>query len=152
MGGGRPALPAADLVEQWAALGARVRLRVISDREFMDGRGLHNPRQGSHAWYSGWVSEFPDPDGMIRGFLDPHPLYRDEHMLATARRARSLGDQPLRIQQYCEFDRLLVSEHSALVPLSYGRLQTLRRPWVHGVRANPLVTFGESLDRLVIKR
>ena len=73
-------------------------------------------------------------------------------MLATARRARWLADQPMRIQQYREFDRLLVSEHSALVPLSYSRLQTLRRPWVLGVRANPLVTFGESSDHLVIKR
>ena len=89
---------------------------------------------------------------MIRGFLDPHPLYQDEHILATARRARSVADQPLRIQQYREFDRLLVSEHSALVPLSYGRTQLLRRPWVHGVRANPLVPFGESLDHLVIER
>ena len=152
MAGWRPALPAADLAEQWAALGARVRLRVISDREFMDGRGLHDPRRRSHAWYGGWVGDFPDPDGMIRGLLDGYPLYQDEHMLATARRARSLADQPLRIQQYREFDRLLVSEHSALVPLSYGRLQTLRRPWVLGVRANPLVTFGESFDHLVIKR
>ena len=52
--------------------------------------------------------------------------------------ARSLRDQDERMHAYHEIDRLWIAEHASVLPISYGRDMLLRRPWVEGVRANPL--------------
>ena len=45
---------------------------------------------------------------------------------------------------------LVIAEHASVLPISYGRDMLLRRPWVEGVRANPL--HRPHLDGLVINR
>jgi hypothetical protein len=51
---------------------------------------------------------------------------------------------------YHELDRLWVTEHAAILPLSYGRSIAVRRPWIEGYWANPL--SKASIDQVVVRR
>ncbi len=133
------------LVEQWQAIGARITVRQresTSDCTVAD----------SDLWLSGWTADFPDPDGFFRGLFvwREGPFYVDEELEELLLRARSLQDQGERIRLYHELDRLWVNERAAILPLSYGRVMLLTRPWVRGLAANSLLRAG--FDRIVIDR
>jgi ABC-type transport system substrate-binding protein len=135
--------PPVELADQWRALGARVNLRVA-----------HAPIEageldGSHMWWTGWMADFPDPDGFFRGLLrEEWPFYRDDEILELLDRGRSLRDQGERMRAYHEVDRLWVSEHAAILPIAYPRSILLRRPWVEGLWASPL--SRAHLDTVVL--
>jgi ABC-type transport system substrate-binding protein/class 3 adenylate cyclase len=102
-------------------------------------------------WLSGWSADYPDPDGVFRGFMrSGWPFYQDEEIDEILARARSVADQGERMRLYHELDRLWVQEHVAIVPLSYGRAMVVRRPWVHGAWVNPLQRA--HLDQVVVDR
>jgi ABC-type transport system substrate-binding protein/class 3 adenylate cyclase len=131
------------LAEQWQAIGARVKIRVA--RAPIDAHQLED----SHMWWSGWVADFPDPDGFFRGLLRQEwPLYRDDDILELLDQGRSLRDQGERMRAYHEVDRLWVSERAAILPLAYPRSVLLRRPWIDGLWASPL--SRAHLDTVVI--
>jgi hypothetical protein len=50
---------------------------------------------------------------------------------------------------YHELDRLWVTEHAAILPLSYDRSIAVRRPWIDGYWANPL--SKASIDQVVVR-
>jgi ABC-type transport system substrate-binding protein len=131
------------LAEQWKAIGARVKIRVA--RAPIEATQL----EGSHMWWTGWMADFPDPDGFFRGLLRQEwPFYRDDDILELLDQGRSLRDQSERMRAYHEVDRLWVSERAAILPLAYPRSVLLRRPWVEGLWASPL--SRAHLDTVVI--
>ncbi len=135
------------LVEQWAAIGARVRVR-----EGGKPICLEDLDEGSDLWLTGWTADFPDPEGMFVGLYShgTWPFYRDDALDELLDRARALQDQPERMRLYHEFDRVWVRERAALIPVAYGRAVQLHRPWVEGVSMNRL--GRASLELAVVSR
>ncbi len=135
---------ARELIEQWEALGAHIR---ISSYEKYDAETF----AGCHIWINGWAADYPDPDGFFRGlFAEGQPFYTDEDLRGQLAEARSLRNQAERMRLYKEIDRLWVGERAAILPLAYSRTLLLRRPWVDGLWTNPLVKA--HLDEVVIER
>jgi ABC-type transport system substrate-binding protein/class 3 adenylate cyclase len=133
------------IVEQWEALGARVRTETV--RGPIDACDV----QDSHLWLSGWTADYPDPDGFFRGLLrSGWPFYRDEEIAELLEQARSLQEQGERMRLYHEIDRLWVAEHAAILPIAYPRALLLSRPWVERLWANPL--SRAHLDEVVVVR
>jgi ABC-type transport system substrate-binding protein/class 3 adenylate cyclase len=122
------------LVEQFARLGVRVRAEPVV---YEPGTWTSSTAE---LWVSGWTADYPDPDGMFRGLVQHGltPLYCDEEIEALLERARSMLDQDERLRLYHEIDRVWVGERAAMLPLAYGRLVVIRRPWIEGVWGNPL--------------
>jgi ABC-type transport system substrate-binding protein len=136
---------ATPLVDQWQAIGARVE---VTQKESTWGCTVAD----TDLWLTGWTADFPDPDGFFRGLFvrDEGPFHVDEDLEELLLRARSLQDQGERVRLYHELDRLWVNERAAILPLSYGRVMLLTRPWVRGLTANSLLRAG--FDHVVIDR
>jgi ABC-type transport system substrate-binding protein/class 3 adenylate cyclase len=134
-----------DLVEQWTALGAHVSIRWRDKHLWTEGLGE------AQLWVDGWKADYPDPDGFFRGLLTSDlPFYVDDDIEELLARGRSLRNQNDRMRLYHELDRLWVTEHAAILPLSYGRSIAVRRPWIEGYWANPL--SKASIDQVVVRR
>ena len=132
------------LAEQVAEIGFRLDYRAA------DGKFWSASLENEHLWVSGFGADYPDPDGFFRGlFREPFPFYRDDEIEEKIIEARSLDNQPERMKLYHEIDKLWVSEHSAVLPIAYGRSVAARRPWIDGFWANPL--SKASLDRVVVE-
>jgi ABC-type transport system substrate-binding protein len=133
--------PTTALSEQFGAIGVRTRIEEPEGR-----RGV---RAGAHAWFAGWHSDYPDPDGFYLGFLGLGlPLYCDDETDALLMRARASRDRDERLRLYREFERIWLGQRAALVPLSYTRQLLLRRPYVQGLRLNPMRVF--HLEQVVV--
>jgi oligopeptide transport system substrate-binding protein len=133
------------LTDSCAELGARVRIREVSDALGPADIG------DADLWLTGWTADYPDPDGFFRGlFRISWPFYRDEELEEMLTEARSLGNQSERLRIYHDIDRLWVSEHAAILPLSYSRAMLARRPWLEGLGATPL--SQARLDAVVVNR
>ena len=118
------------LVEQWAGDRRPGRGRPQQDVHLGCDR-----RRATDLWLTGWTADFPDPDGFFRGLFvrDEGPFHVDDEIEELLLRARSLQDQGERMRLYHELDRLWVAERAAILPLSYGRVMLLTRPWVRGL-------------------
>jgi ABC-type transport system substrate-binding protein/class 3 adenylate cyclase len=135
------------LEEQWAALGVRLKESAPTGQQPKEDL----VQEEHDVWLSGWSADYPDPDGVFRGFLrSDWPFYCDEEIEELLQRARSIADQGERMRLYHEIDRLWVNEHVAIAPVSYGRAMVVRRPWVKGVWVNPLQRA--HLDQVVVER
>jgi ABC-type transport system substrate-binding protein len=137
----QPWAPAAALSEQFGAIGVRTRIE--------EPAGKWGVPAGAHAWFAGWHSDYPDPDGFYLGFLGLGlPLYCDDETDALLLRARASRDRDERLRLYREFERIWLGQRAALVPLSYTRQLLLRRPHVQGLRLNPMRVF--HLEQVVV--
>jgi ABC-type transport system substrate-binding protein/class 3 adenylate cyclase len=137
----RPWSPTTALARQLAEVGVLVRFETPG-KHFMV-----SPE--THAWFSGWHADYPDPDGFYLGLRElSMPLYRDEATDAVLARARASRDRDERLRLYREFERVWIGERVALVPISYSRQLVLRRPNVHGLRLNPMGAF--HLEQVVV--
>lgn len=130
------------LVDQWSQLGAEIRLSREGPQAICDVGE-------AHIWAQGWMADYPDPDGLLRGLMAHLPVYTDGEVKALMARARSLRDQARRIKLYQEIDRLWVSERAAILPLAYSRSMIARRPWIDGIWANPLTE--PHLDAVTVR-
>jgi ABC-type oligopeptide transport system substrate-binding subunit len=84
----------------------------------------------SHIHYNGWVADYPDPDNFLSvGFPWQATGWRNETCERLVEEARQTTDQGKRIALYRQAERLLVEE-AAIVPLTYGRMCLLVKPWV----------------------
>ncbi len=136
------------LAQAVADLGGRLRIREVAGPI---GPGVPPDVADADLWLSGWTADYPDPDGVFRGlFRESWPFYRDEQIEEMLVEARSLGDQGERLRLYHEVDRLWVSEHAAILPLSYSRAMLARRPWIQGLGVTPL--SKARLDEVVVRR
>jgi ABC-type transport system substrate-binding protein len=137
----RPWSPTAALADQLAAIGVRAHFET-------HGRWFGVSPE-THAWFTGWHADYPDPDGFYLGLLElSMPFFRDEETSAILARARASRDRDERLKLYREFERLWIGERAAIVPISYARQLVLRRPNVHGLRLNPMGAF--HLEQVVI--
>ncbi|MBM3676691.1 MAG: hypothetical protein FJW96_02250 [Actinobacteria bacterium] len=104
-----------------------------------------------HVWVSGWIADYPDPEGLFHGLFESGwPLLRDPDALDLLERSRHERDPEARMETFHEIDRLWVGERAAIVPILYHRSLLLRRPWVDGVWANPM--WGLVLDSATVHR
>ena len=117
----RPWSPTGALAEQLAAIGVRTRFETP---------GKHfGVSPETHAWFSGWHADYPDPDGFYLGLLKLGlPLHRDDETDAILAQARASRDRDERLRLYREFERIWIGQRAALVPISYDRQLVLRRP------------------------
>jgi ABC-type transport system substrate-binding protein/class 3 adenylate cyclase len=139
----KPWSPTAELAAQLAAIGVRARFVERTDHYDLGVAGE------THAWLSGWHADYPDPDGFYLGLFErPLPFYRDDETDAALALARGSRDRDERLRLYREFERLWIGERAAIVPIAYQRQVVLRRPGMHGLRANPMGTV--HLEQVVM--
>jgi ABC-type transport system substrate-binding protein/class 3 adenylate cyclase len=133
----------ADLVAQLDEVGVSAELR---DLPFPEIARLH---EIADAWLTGWLADYPDPDGMLGAFVAFQPaLHRDRAVEQVLERARSLPHRDERLELYREAERAWLGEQVALVPLAYGRQLSVRRPWIDGLWANAFTVA--TLDEAVV--
>jgi len=135
-----------NLAAQWGRLGVRIKVLSAPLESFFTG-----PLEAAHAWCGGWSADFPDPEGFIPPLLANYPIFRNEEITALVGKARTCRDQEQRIQLFRDIDRLLVADRCALVPIGYGAAVLLRRPWVHGLHAMPLLGPSTPLDQVIVR-
>ena len=133
------------LADQWAELGARVRVRQVRLDELMD-------RTAGDCWAAGFLADYPDPDGFLRSFVETpiYPVYQDEMLRGLLARARSLQDQDERLRLYREVERIWIGEKAAILPLKYQRSAFLRRPWIEGFWLSPV--GSSTFDQVTVRR
>jgi ABC-type oligopeptide transport system substrate-binding subunit len=85
-----------------------------------------------------WLADYPDPDSFLRVGLS---YYGDVHWNSEyAELVESAGrstDQGARLALYERADRLLMQE-AAVLPLIYGRIDLLLKPWVRKFPISPV--------------
>jgi ABC-type oligopeptide transport system substrate-binding subunit/DNA-binding SARP family transcriptional activator len=115
------------LQEQWQEnLGVTIGWRRLSIEAFLSTVEKEPP----HMFLSGNLADYPDPDDFLRA--SPHTRrtgWHNETYTKLVERARCITDHVQRIEMYAEADRILVRE-AAVMPLIYGRLNLLVKPWV----------------------
>ena len=105
---------------------------------------------GPSFWNWGWVSDYPDPDGMLGTFLASMPVTPDGELSTLLQQARSLRARDERLELYREADRRLVAESVRVVPTIYDNWFVVHRPHVEGMWTHPM---GLSpLDEVVVRR
>ena len=132
--------------ELWRPLGARVTV------ERTDETAYYCRPDGAHLWFSGWTVDFPDPDGFFRGLFEhvDKGFYVDDELRELVARARAIRNQGERMRLYHEIDRIWIAERAGILPLFYGRVLLVRRPWIENLWANPM--SGAYLDQVVVNR
>jgi ABC-type transport system substrate-binding protein/class 3 adenylate cyclase len=132
---------------QWRELGVRIRQEWVPFEQVR----LALSRNASF-WEWGWVSDYPDPHGVI-GILLAHqlmPVQYSEDVRGLLDQAQTLRSRDDRLQLYRDADRKLVAEEVRIVPTFYDRWHVLHRPWVRGLWAHPL-GMGPLEDVVVTK-
>jgi ABC-type transport system substrate-binding protein len=107
---------------------------------------------GPSFWEWGWVSDYPDPQGMLGSFLESQPrmVPQDDELLGLLGRAQSLRARDQRLELYRAVDRRLVEEDAWVVPAFYDSWEVLRRSYVDGIWAHPM-GIG-PLEGVVVRR
>jgi ABC-type transport system substrate-binding protein len=133
----------AALVAQLREVGVSAEVRDAPYSEF-----AHLIDGAADAWITGWIADYPDPDGMLAQFVGLYRrFYRDRSVEELLERARSIPHRDERLELYREAERLWLGEQVALVPLAYGRQLSVRRPWIDGLWANAftVATLNEAV-------
>jgi oligopeptide transport system substrate-binding protein len=92
-------------------------------------------------FYGAWRADYPDPDNPLR--VSSHSRWtgwQNEVYFRLLKEAKRTSNQPERIKQYQEADRILVEE-TAVVPLLYGRNHLLVKPWVRKFSTSAMSWF-----------
>ena len=88
-------------------------------------------------FFVAWGANYPDPDSFMRVcFQQPYHNWRHEGYNRLVEEARQLTDQTQRMRLYRQADRILM-EQIPLIPLFYGRLHFLVKPWVRNLHLAP---------------
>ncbi|MFQ6102464.1 MAG: ABC transporter substrate-binding protein [Anaerolineae bacterium] len=115
------------MLSQWREnLGVEITWKTLEVEIFFDRVEKEPP----HMFLSGNYADYPDPDDFLR--VSPHvrrTRWRNEIYAALVEGARRVTDQEERMRMYQQADRILVEE-AAIMPLVYGRLHLLVKPWV----------------------
>jgi ABC-type transport system substrate-binding protein/class 3 adenylate cyclase len=99
----------------------------------------------------GWNADYPDPDGMLRMFLeDVSEVRRTDEIADLLDRARSLTNPDERWRLYREAERQLVAEQVAVVPVDYWTPRIFYRPWVERLHLNAI--YQTPFDDLIVNR
>jgi ABC-type transport system substrate-binding protein/class 3 adenylate cyclase len=130
---------------QWRELGVRVRQEWVGFEELRA-----EVEVGPSFWIWGWVSDYPDPDGMLGTFATSMPIAPDDELSRLLEQARSLRARDERLDLYREADRRLVAESVSVVPTIYDSWFVVHRPHVNGMWTHPM-GIG-PLDEVTVRR
>jgi oligopeptide transport system substrate-binding protein len=123
------------LQAQWREnLGVGFRWELLEYGAYYDRLDIEPPP----IFLSGWLADYPDPDDFLRA--SPHRSHtrlQDETYTGLVRQARRVTDQATRMKLYRQADKILV-EHAVIIPLTYGRLHLLVKPWVRKLPMSPV--------------
>ena len=123
----------APLVEQWREkLGVDVQILGLIPEEF-----FHRIREANaDMFFALWVADYPDPDCYLRVCVEDDKSFvgwQNEVYDGLIEQARRLTDQEERLRLYRQAEEILV-EDIPILPVSYGRVHILLKPWVKGYR------------------
>jgi oligopeptide transport system substrate-binding protein len=130
---------------QWQELGVRLRQEWIP---FDDANA--EIAKGTAFWEWGWVSDYPDPDGMLGTFIASQQIPFDDELMTILSEARSHRSRDERLGLYRKADELLVAEQVRVIPTTYDIWHVLHRPWLEGIWTHPL-GIGTFDDVVVAK-
>ena len=130
---------------QWRELGVRIRQEWVGFDELRA-----EVEVGPSFWSWGWVSDYPDPDGMLGTFLASMPVTQDGELSKLLQQARSLRARDERLELYREADRRLVAESVRVVPTVYDNWFVVHRPHVQGMWTHPMGLSG--IDEVIVRR
>lgn len=92
-----------------------------------------------------WGADFPDPETFASVFVshnaNNHTLWTNQQYDQLVQEAEAQQDIERRITLYQKADHLLCSEEAAVACIFSATENTMRKPWVRGVRANKLDLF-----------
>ncbi|MBS3783229.1 MAG: AAA family ATPase [Anaerolineae bacterium] len=97
-------------------------------------------REQPHISFLGWFVDYVDPDSFLRLGLkraQPHTHWKNDSYQHLVEEARRSIDQERRLALYRRADRILM-EDAPIVPLSYGRMHWLAKPWVTRYPLSPV--------------
>jgi ABC-type oligopeptide transport system substrate-binding subunit len=132
---------------QWQReLGVEVSWEYVPGTEFWD----QVQQEEYHLHVIGWVADYPDPDNFLRvGLGGERTAWRSEEYDRLVERARRLLDQGERLRLYRQADRILIEE-AAYLPLVYGQLHMLVKPWVRGLALSAYY-YGSACRDVIIE-
>jgi ABC-type transport system substrate-binding protein/class 3 adenylate cyclase len=135
-----PGLGADARREAEARFGSQLRdLGVRLRQEWVPFERIRTEVQKDHTFWSwGWVSDYPEPQGMLETFLATQPVPVDDELSALLRKAQSSRSRDERLELYRAVDRRLVAENAWVVPAVYNIWHVLHRPHVEGMWTHPL--------------
>ena len=123
------------LQEQWQAiLGIEIRCETVSQTHWLERMQLDPPDLSLY----GWVAEHqPDPGQFLQsGPVQVLGTWSNKNYDAILEKAWQATNQRERLKLFQAADRLLVGE-AGLLPLLYGRLNLLVKPWVTRLPLSP---------------
>ena len=131
---------------QWRDLGVHVRLDWVP----FESVGSEADADATMCSW-GWVTDYPDPLGMLVPFLASSPyIARDDEVMSLLERARAARSRDERLRLCREADRRLVAEQAFVVPATYNTWFLLHRPWLDGFWVHPMGMA--PLDGVVVRR
>jgi oligopeptide transport system substrate-binding protein len=129
---------------QWRELGVHLRQDAVDFDDLPAEIEI-----GPSFWIWGWVSDYPDPDGMLATFLASEFVH-DAELSTLLEQARSLRARDSRLELYREADRRLVADSVRVVPTIYNSWFVVHRPHVEGMWTHPMGVG--PLDEVTVRR
>jgi ABC-type oligopeptide transport system substrate-binding subunit len=100
-------------------------------------------------FFTNWWADYTDPDSFLRlANWQASGGWRNERYEALVEDARRIADQGQRMALYRQAEQILVEE-APIVPLAYGRLHVLIKPWVQSLPASGI--SGNILKDIVME-
>jgi ABC-type oligopeptide transport system substrate-binding subunit len=97
-----------------------------------------------------WVADYPDPDCYLRVCVEMDtPKWGNTNYWQLVEEARRVTDHAERMRLYGHAERLL-AEDAPLIPLTYGRVHLLLKPWIKGYQLSTMK--GQFWKDIVIER
>jgi ABC-type transport system substrate-binding protein len=85
-----------------------------------------------------WVADYPDPDCYLRVCVEMDiPRWGNANYWQLVEEARRVTDHAERMRLYGHAERLL-AEDVPLIPLTYGRVHLLLKPWIKGYQLSTM--------------
>ncbi len=97
----------------------------------------------------GWSADYLDPDSFLRySHWQPESGWVNEQFQTLVEGARRTADQGERLAMYRRAEQILVEE-APVIPINYGRLHILIKPWLNGLPASMIT--GNILKDIIIE-
>jgi ABC-type transport system substrate-binding protein/class 3 adenylate cyclase len=133
----------------WESQWREVNLRV--EQVFVPHKDVYSEADADATFlHWAWVSDFPDPYGMLAPFLATNTsLGHDTEVMSLLDRAGAVRSRDERLRLCRAMDRRLVEE-AWVIPTVYDRWPVIHRPWLEGVWGTSMV-LG-PLNDVVVRR
>jgi len=123
------------LESQWRrVLGIHVKWEILESQALEHALHQSSPIL---ALAKGWESKYPDPHDFLHNGLNYYPLHwKNETFSQLIQSAEQTTEQNKRLNMYQKADRILM-DALPIIPLTYGRLKFLVKPWVKQYPISP---------------